>query len=308
MLRLTLEPLAAGRRRVRLPARPAPARARRPAFCSRRHRQRAPSPLRARIRSRQGRGCVLPRAGRRLASGPPDARAGQLTLRLRRFAALALSLGLAGCSTFTSMRGSPGFAVSSARFCDQSEVQDARQQDRLLRFAAVVRGELEASGADVALISRTGIDLKNLGIRFSHTGIGLKQGGDVPWSVRQLYYACDEGRPRLFDQGVAGFLFNTDEPAIGHVSIVLPPHRSGDPARADGAGQAACVAPAGGPLQCQRLSFQHALPELQPVGDGAARHRLGRPSGRRRPARARPGVAGCQPLRPGRRWTSTLTW
>jgi hypothetical protein len=147
-------------------------------------------------------------------------------LRLRRFAALALSLGLAGCSTFTSMQGSPGLAVSSARFCDRSEVQNARQQDRLLRFAAVVRAELEASGADVALISRTGIDLKHLGIRFSHTGIGLRQGADVPWSVRQLYYACDEGRPRLFDQGVAGFLFNTDEPAIGHVSIVLLPREA----------------------------------------------------------------------------------
>jgi hypothetical protein len=93
----------------------------------------------------------------------------------------------------------------------------------MLRFAAIVRDTLAASGEEIALISRTGIDLENLGIRFSHSGVSLKHGGDVPWSVRQLYYACDEGRPRLYDQGVAGFLFNTDEPAIGHASIVLLP-------------------------------------------------------------------------------------
>ena len=95
----------------------------------------------------------------------------------------------------------------------------------MLRFAAIVRATLEASAEEVALLSRTGIDLKNFGIRFSHSGVSLKHGGEVPWSVRQLYYACDEGRPRLYDQGVAGFLFNTDEPGIGHVSIVLLPRQ-----------------------------------------------------------------------------------
>ncbi len=93
----------------------------------------------------------------------------------------------------------------------------------MLRYAAAVRAELEASGESVALISRTGINLDRLGIRFSHAGIALRDNEDLPWSVRQLYYACDEGRPLLFDQGIAGFLFNSDEPDLGHVSIVLLP-------------------------------------------------------------------------------------
>ncbi len=93
----------------------------------------------------------------------------------------------------------------------------------MLRFAALVRERLDATGHDVALISRSGMDLKRFDIRFSHAGVALRHGGEVPWSVRQLYYACDEGRPRLYDQGVAGFLFNTDQPDIGHVSIVLLP-------------------------------------------------------------------------------------
>lgn len=135
--------------------------------------------------------------------------------------AIALA-GITGCAA----PGGPASAqLSAARFCDRPQVQDARQQDRILRFAAVVRQELDASGDDIALISRSGIDLRNLGIRFSHSGLTIKDGGDVPWSVRQLYYACDEGKPRLYDQGVAGFLFNGDEPAVAYVSIVLMPRK-----------------------------------------------------------------------------------
>jgi hypothetical protein len=39
--------------------------------------------------------------------------------------------------------------------------------------------------------------------------------------VRQLYYACDESRPRLFDQGVPGFALGADAPGKGHVSLVF---------------------------------------------------------------------------------------
>lgn len=109
------------------------------------------------------------------------------------------------------------------RLCDRSVTLDAAQQDRLLRLAAVVKRELEASGQAVALISRSGLDLSRLGIRYSHAGISLKASQNTPWSVRQLYFACDEGRSRLYDQGLGGFLFGTDDPTLGYVSIVLLP-------------------------------------------------------------------------------------
>ena len=124
--------------------------------------------------------------------------------------------------------GLPPLSASvSHQFCDPPRIQDARQQDHLLQFAALVRQELETSGEDVALIARTGLDLQRFGVRFSHSGVVLKEGGEVPWSVRQLYYACDEGRPRLYDQGIGGFLLGTDQPDIGHVSIVLLPTAAG---------------------------------------------------------------------------------
>lgn len=132
-----------------------------------------------------------------------------------------------GCALVCAC-AAPGRSLVSPQFCDRSAAHDAIEQDRLLRFAAVVRDQLEASGERVALISRDGINLDRLGIRMSHSGVSLKESGDVPWSVRQLYYACDEGRPRLFDQGVAAFLFNSEEPARGHVSIVLLPPEAAD--------------------------------------------------------------------------------
>jgi hypothetical protein len=114
-------------------------------------------------------------------------------------------------------------AHPSLGLCDRATPLTAQQQDRLLRFADIVRRELDGSGQTVALIARSGLDLQRFGIRYSHAGVGLGAGDNGPWSVRQLYYACDAQRPRLYDQGLAGFMFGTDDPAVGWVSIVLLP-------------------------------------------------------------------------------------
>ncbi len=111
----------------------------------------------------------------------------------------------------------------SLRFCDRPRSLTAQQQDRLLRVAAVVKDELEASGQTVALVARSGLDLQRFGVRYSHAGVSLKASAEGRWSVRQLYYACDERRPRLYDQGMAGFTLGTDDPEIGYISIVLMP-------------------------------------------------------------------------------------
>jgi hypothetical protein len=109
------------------------------------------------------------------------------------------------------------------RYCDPQGKLSAEQKDKLLRFGGVVKTELENSGASVALIARSGLDLARFGFRYSHAGVSLKGSPDTPWAVRQLYYACDEGRPRIFDQGMSAFVLGTDEPAIGYVSLVFVP-------------------------------------------------------------------------------------
>lgn len=121
------------------------------------------------------------------------------------------------------MGASAGARAGMPTFCERPNKFTAAGQDRVLRFAGVVKQELERSGARVALISRAGLDLSRFGLLYSHAGIALKDDTDGPWTVRQLYYACEESRPRLFDQGVAGFTLGAESPANGHVSLVFLP-------------------------------------------------------------------------------------
>lgn len=133
---------------------------------------------------------------------------------MRGLSVLGLAAGLTAAGH--ALAGTSGY-------CDQPVEVGAYEQDRLLRFAAVVKQELVRSARGVALIARSGTDLGRFGIRYSHAGIALAANPASPWGVRQLYYACDESRPRLFDQGMAGFLHGSDDPAAVHVSLVLLP-------------------------------------------------------------------------------------
>ena len=118
--------------------------------------------------------------------------------------------------------------ASALRFCDKQPELSADQQDKLIRFGAIVKAELEASGQNVALVSRSGLNLSRFGVRYSHAGLSLKASQNTPWSVRQLYYACDEQKPRIFDQGMSGFVMGTDDASTGYVSIVLLPEAEAD--------------------------------------------------------------------------------
>ena len=113
--------------------------------------------------------------------------------------------------------------AGALQYCDHPAALGAEQKDRLFRFGAVIKTELENSGQPLALVSRSGLDLSRFGVRYSHAGFSLKASPNTPWSVRQLYYACSEGRPRLYDQGLSGFLLGTDDPGIGYVSVVFVP-------------------------------------------------------------------------------------
>jgi hypothetical protein len=131
--------------------------------------------------------------------------------------------GRAGLVSLLGLLFAAGAQASSGRFCDRSQELTAAEQDRLLRFAAVLRDELVAADDSVALVSRSGLDLSRFNIRYSHAAIAWRSEQGL-WSARQLYYACDEHRPRIYDQGLAGFAMGTDDPKLGYLSIVrLPP-------------------------------------------------------------------------------------
>lgn len=132
----------------------------------------------------------------------------------RLAACAAILLGVAG----SAQAGSSPLS----NFCDRQDKLSAGEQDRLLRFAAVVKAELGSTFDDVALISRSGLDLSRFNIRYSHAALALRS-PDGAWAARQLYFACDEKRPRIFDQGIAGFAMGTDDPTVGFISIVRLP-------------------------------------------------------------------------------------
>ena len=96
-------------------------------------------------------------------------------------------------------------------------------QDRLIQVAAIVKAELEASGHQAAIVARSGLALQRLGQRYSHAGVSLRANPNAPWSVRQLYFACDEQRPRIFDQGLPGFVLGVHDADVGFVSVLLLP-------------------------------------------------------------------------------------
>ncbi len=113
--------------------------------------------------------------------------------------------------------------AGTLRLCDQQAQLSADQQDKLIRFGSIIKAELENSGQSLALIARSGLNLHRFGVRYSHAGLSLKASQNTPWSVRQLYYACDERKPRIFDQGISGFMLGTDDASVGYVSVVFLP-------------------------------------------------------------------------------------
>lgn len=109
------------------------------------------------------------------------------------------------------------------RYCSAAPQLTAVQQDKILQFAAIAREALATSGSRLAIVSRSGLDLSYFNQRYSHAGVSLQTISGMPWSVRQLYFDCAEQKPRLFDQGLAGFVLGADDPDKGFLSMVFLP-------------------------------------------------------------------------------------
>ncbi|MFL6679855.1 MAG: DUF2145 domain-containing protein [Burkholderiaceae bacterium] len=138
-----------------------------------------------------------------------------------------LARGLAGVAILAGLLSATAAHAFSFEVCDRPREPSADQRDVMLRFGAVVRDEIAAAASPAALIARSGLDLHRLDVRYSHAAVVLKDNGERPWSVRELYFSCDEHRPRVYDEGLTGFLLGTDDPDTGYVSLVfLPPERA----------------------------------------------------------------------------------
>lgn len=124
----------------------------------------------------------------------------------------------------------PAQAGSALRLCATEPVRSVAEQDRLLQVATLLRDALAAADQPAALVARAGTPaLARFGVRYTHAAVSLRDNPLGPWAVRQLYFACDEQRVRLFDQGLAGFLMGADERERGFVSLLLLPTEAAVP-------------------------------------------------------------------------------
>jgi len=139
--------------------------------------------------------------------------------------------GLAGLAFLAGPLCATTAHAASLQFCERPHEPSAGQRDVMLRFGAIVRDEIAASASPAALIARSGLDLHRLDVRYSHAAVVLKDNEDRPWSVRELYFSCDERRPRVYDEGLTGFLLGTDDPVTGYVSLVFLPSERAEPLR-----------------------------------------------------------------------------
>ncbi len=112
---------------------------------------------------------------------------------------------------------------ASMRFCGLPPDRSVAQEERLLTLTSAVKAELQRVNAPVALVSRSGLNLGRFGLRYTHAGWSLREGADLPWAVRQLYFDCEEQFPRLFDQGLTGFVRGVDDPELAFISLVWLP-------------------------------------------------------------------------------------
>lgn len=119
--------------------------------------------------------------------------------------------------------------ADSLAHCTTATEPSAAQQDRLLLVAERVRQVLAQSGAAVALVARSGQALQRLGLRYSHAGLALRHNPQAPWAVRQLYFDCEQRRPRVFDQGLSGFALGMHDPDQGFLLILIPPEPAQEP-------------------------------------------------------------------------------
>lgn len=128
---------------------------------------------------------------------------------------------------------SPAQAASlspAAFWCNPSNEPTATQLDRMLRLADAVRVVLAQHGGEhAALVSRSGLDLSRIGQRYSHAGVALAHSPSGRWAVRQLYYTCDEQRPHIYDQGLAGFVMGAEQGSASFVSVLLLPRQAAEP-------------------------------------------------------------------------------
>ena len=79
---------------------------------------------------------------------------------------------------------------------------------------------MEKSGAKLALVARTGADLSEHGLRYTHMGALLRDHPAGRWLFVHLLNHCGRETSAIFDEGLANFFL--DQPFLYEAAILIP--------------------------------------------------------------------------------------
>ena len=96
-------------------------------------------------------------------------------------------------------------AAHAGRSCEKSQPA-AGQVQRSLDLAAHVARQLDASGAQVAVVARVGQNLSDYGQRYSHLGLAYRDGDR--WRVAHKLNDCGTARAAVYRQGLGQFFLD----------------------------------------------------------------------------------------------------
>ncbi len=122
-----------------------------------------------------------------------------------------LSLAVAGCLW------NP--AAHAGRPCEPFKPTATTVYDAL-SLAQRVRDALDASGAEVAIVARSGQDLTKYRLRYSHLGFAVRDHADGPWTVVHELNECATADSMLYAQGLGTFFL--DDMFRYEALIVIP--------------------------------------------------------------------------------------
>jgi len=97
----------------------------------------------------------------------------------------------------------------AGRPCEEAP-QTTRQVEQGMTLAQATAGQLDASGAQVAILARAGQDLSKYGVQWSHLGFVYKDASQQPavWRVMHKLNHCGTDSAALYRQGLGEFFLD----------------------------------------------------------------------------------------------------
>jgi len=98
----------------------------------------------------------------------------------------------------------------AGRPCEEKP-QTTRQVEQGLTLAQATAAQLDASGAQVAILARAGQDLSKYGLKWSHLGFVYKDAAAGAWRVMHKLNHCGTDHAALYRQGLGEFFLDSPQ-------------------------------------------------------------------------------------------------